>query len=61
MVYPTWLAVTQRRQDILMSDPKPSQDQAKAPEPDSSRYEPASQWLIWVVIFVALLIGFLLS
>ncbi len=44
-----------------MSDPKPSQDQAKAPEPDSSRYEPASQWLIWLVIFVALLIGFLLS
>lgn len=44
-----------------MSDPKPSPDQQKAPKPDASRYEPASQWLIWVVIFVALVIGYLLS
>jgi hypothetical protein len=44
-----------------MSDPKPSQDQTEAPESTASRYEPATQWLIWVVIFVALMIGFLLS
>jgi hypothetical protein len=44
-----------------MTDPNSDQAPPETAAPSPSRYEQATQWPIWIFIFVALVIGFLLS